>query len=275
MLGKLGIMRIFKGKESQLPPELIKAQDSSRESTRIASGILQDELDWYQEQLREAQKKRKEFKQHKGTAQERGKWGKYQQNLVSSSSSLSPFTSSIEDLEQRQTASEEELAEVKADEASLPAEEFGELVEIIIEDFKKITQDSLAIISAIKQIKRPTKRLRSFDAEDGENAMRFQVQWDTSRSGPTFSEVATASSKTGVTVSQAVDALNATLAKVEPKAAQKAAELARDKQVTWLESRPPEGVSTQNYSWSEYFNYKNYTDARLDVENLRGHNLRE
>lgn len=115
----------------------------------------------------------------------------------------------------------------------------------------------------------------SDEKEDRKNVMRFQVQWDTSRRGPTFSEVAMAAKKTGVTVSQAVGALNAAVAKVEPNAAMRAAEPARDQQIMWLESRPPEGVSNENYSWSEYFNYRNYTDARVDVENLRGHNLRE
>lgn len=89
---------------SEFPPQLIKARDSSRESIRKASAIIQDELEWYQEQLGEVEKKIEELKEH----QERGKWRRYQQNLVSISSSLIPFSSSIEDLEERQSASEED-----------------------------------------------------------------------------------------------------------------------------------------------------------------------
>jgi hypothetical protein len=105
--------------------------------------------------------------------------------------------------------------------------------------------------------------------------MRFQVQWGTNEGGPTFSEVTTAPSKTGVKVSQAVAALNAAVAKVTPKAAKEAAEPAKNKQINWIQGRPPGGISTENYSHSEYFEYQSYTDARVDVENMRGHNLKE
>jgi hypothetical protein len=35
-----------------------------------------------------------------------------------------------------------------------------------------------------------------------------------------------------------------------------------------------QSLAIGGYSNSEYFQYKNFTDARVDVENLRGHNLR-
>ena len=104
--------------------------------------------------------------------------------------------------------------------------------------------------------------------------MRFQVQWGTNQGGPTFSQVATAPSSIGVTTVQAVAALEATISSVTPTRAKEAAEPAKVKQIQWILSRPPAGIATAGYSKSEYFNYRGYTDARVDVENLRGHNLR-
>lgn len=69
-------------------------------------------------------------------------------------------------------------------------------------------------------------------------------------------------------------ALNATHAKVTPKTAQKAATPAVAKQTKWINARPPHGIAQEGYSKSEYFDY-NYPDARVDVENLRGHNLKK
>jgi hypothetical protein len=106
------------------------------------------------------------------------------------------------------------------------------------------------------------------------STMRFQVQWNTDKGGPTFSQVATAPSSTGVTTAQATIALEATVAKVTPDQAQEAALPAKTKQINWIKSRPTAGIAVGGYSKSEYFRYKKFTDARVDVENLRGHNLR-
>jgi hypothetical protein len=107
------------------------------------------------------------------------------------------------------------------------------------------------------------------------NVMRFQVQWNTGQGGPTFSQVATAPAATGVTAAQAVTALDATVASVKPGSARDAAQPAADKQEKWIRARPPAGIAVAGYSKSEYFEYRSYTDARVDVENLRGHNLKE
>ena len=106
------------------------------------------------------------------------------------------------------------------------------------------------------------------------NTMRFQVQWGTNAGGPTFSKVVTAPSNIGVTVAQALVALNAVVAEVTPSAAQRAAQPALVKQITWVQARPPGGISQENYSKSVYFQYRSFTDARVDVENMRGHNLK-
>jgi hypothetical protein len=105
--------------------------------------------------------------------------------------------------------------------------------------------------------------------------MRFQVQWNTRNGGPTFSQVATAPAQQGVTVAQAIGTLTATVATVEPAAAQAAAAPAAAAQVNWISKRPPAGIAIRGYSHSEYFRYRGYTDARVDVENLRGYNLRQ
>lgn len=106
------------------------------------------------------------------------------------------------------------------------------------------------------------------------NNMRFQVQWGTNAGGPTFSNVATAPSTTGVTTLQAISTLQATVAAVRPNKAKKAAQTAAAKQSAWIASRPPAGIATGGYSKSEYFSYGGFSDARVDVENLRGHNLK-
>jgi hypothetical protein len=107
-----------------------------------------------------------------------------------------------------------------------------------------------------------------------QNAMRFQVQWNTGAGGPTFSLPAIAASNPGVTTTQAVATLSATVATVVPTRAREAAMPAAAKQIRWILSRPPAGIGPSYFSHSEYFPYLRYTDARVDVENLRGHNLR-
>jgi len=104
--------------------------------------------------------------------------------------------------------------------------------------------------------------------------MRFQVQWDTGKGGPTFSTTATAQAEPGITASAAVASLTAAVSSVVPKAAQNAAAPALAKQSKWISARPPGGIGTEGYSKSEYFSYGRTTDARVDVENIFGHNLR-
>jgi hypothetical protein len=106
--------------------------------------------------------------------------------------------------------------------------------------------------------------------------MRFQVQWDTARGGkgPTFSETATATADPGVTTGQATIALDGAMGQVVPKAARKAAEPAAEAQRKWIRKRPPLGLNDTGRSWSEYFDYGGYRDARVDVENQVGWNLR-
>jgi Domain of unknown function (DUF4157) len=109
-------------------------------------------------------------------------------------------------------------------------------------------------------------------------AMRFQVQWNSRAKDPTkkgqFSETATAPASVGVTTEQAVTALTATHVKVKPDRAKKAASPAVALQIKWIMKRPPAGIAIGGYSRSENFDY-DYPDARVDVENLRGHNLRK
>lgn len=105
--------------------------------------------------------------------------------------------------------------------------------------------------------------------------MRFQVQWGTNQGGPTFSLTAAASADPGVTTTQAIATLNATAALVTPAAAQTAASPAVASQISWIRNRPPAGIAVGGYSKSEYFRYLRFTDARVDVENIVGHNLRK
>jgi hypothetical protein len=104
-------------------------------------------------------------------------------------------------------------------------------------------------------------------------AMRFQVQWNTNGGGPTFALPAVAPASPGVTTGQAIGVLNQVVDSVTPKSAREAAEPAAEAQRRWILARPPGGVDIAR-SWSKYFVYGRYTDARVDVENLRGHNLR-
>lgn len=115
---------------------------------------------------------------------------------------------------------------------------------------------------------------REKEKKGGANAMRFQVQWGTNEGGPTFALPAVAPSDPGITTIQAVTTLNAVLATVTPKRAKEAAIPAAEKQIKWILKRPPGGIGPERISRSEYFPYQSYTDSRVDVENLRGRNLR-
>jgi hypothetical protein len=106
------------------------------------------------------------------------------------------------------------------------------------------------------------------------NTMRFQVQWDTDKTNQNFSQTAIAPQNPGVSVAEAEGALAAALVKVVPKTAQDASIPAAVKQVRWIRGRPPAGVGPGVYKRSEYFKFGRFTDARVDVENLVGQNLR-
>lgn len=104
--------------------------------------------------------------------------------------------------------------------------------------------------------------------------MRFQVQWNTRGGGPTFSQSVPATAEIGVTVAQAIAGMNAALAQVSPSAARSAAATGVAEANAWILKRPPMGIAQGGYSKSFRFHYKGFTDARADVENIKGHNLR-
>jgi len=106
--------------------------------------------------------------------------------------------------------------------------------------------------------------------------MRLQVQWDTSGSNVVFSELAVAADPSaGVTVAEATAAMQRLQAQVRPRSAARAAQPAIDRALRWIANRPPAGVSSIGNVHSSYFAYRSFTDARVDIENLSGTNLRQ
>ncbi len=106
--------------------------------------------------------------------------------------------------------------------------------------------------------------------------MNFQVQWDSKNKGPCFSENEYGTDPPGITAAKAVAALTKAHGKVTPAAAKTASQAALANQIRWIQSRPANGgISQQGYSLSEYFTYHPYRDARVDVVNWAGHNLRQ
>jgi hypothetical protein len=107
--------------------------------------------------------------------------------------------------------------------------------------------------------------------------MRFQVQWNSRAKDPKkkgqFSRVESAPWRIGVTATAAEAKLRSVHAIVTPSSARKASEGAMEAQATWIRSRPPAGIANARGSWSKYFDYI-YPDARVDVENVIGHNLK-
>lgn len=104
--------------------------------------------------------------------------------------------------------------------------------------------------------------------------MRVQIQWDTSGSNVVYSEAVVASdAAAGVTVAEASAALLRVHAQLPSKAA-KAAQLAVDRALAWIRNRPPSGVSAIGNVHTRYFPYQSFTDARVDIENWYGTNLR-
>ena len=108
-------------------------------------------------------------------------------------------------------------------------------------------------------------------------SMRFQVQWGSGdkRRGRTYSQVVTSTDPPGVKVADALAGLDSAHAKVEERGAKTASQQALASQKDYVASRPPAGIGTGGTSKSEYFEYEDFTDARVDVENQRGHNLKE
>jgi len=155
----------------------------------------------------------------------------------------------------------------------------AELREIVLDDFRSIKHEAEALAHTIEGIVRPVRpaEAEADDPNDRSHVMRFQVQYNTARGGggPTFSAVRSASAARGVTVAQATDGLFEAWDKTTPAAAKTAAESAREDAISWCASKPPGGISTENFSHSSAFEYGGYTDARVDVENMHGHNLRE
>lgn len=107
-------------------------------------------------------------------------------------------------------------------------------------------------------------------------AMRFQVQWNTQKGGggAYFGDTAYAQSTIGVTTAQAISTLSAVHASVAPATAQQASVPALQKAISWISERPAQGGIAGSFNKAFYFSYQNYTDARVDVQNFKGHNLK-
>ena len=139
-------------------------------------------------------------------------------------------------------------------------------------------EDDLVEIAA-KKGKQPRATVEPDKKKDGggkDATMRFQVQWNTKdkKKGRTYSAVARGKDPPGIKVSEAIAQLNAAHNSVVEKRAKESATPAVNKQADWIRARPPAGIATEGTSRSEYFDY-DYDDARVDVENIRGHNLRQ
>jgi hypothetical protein len=103
------------------------------------------------------------------------------------------------------------------------------------------------------------------------NQMRFQVQWDGSPEEQASPAKAPASR--GVTTGQAERHLYTAIEKVSNRKARRDLEPAKKRQLRFIKSAPPGGV-IEGRNHSQYFESRGLRNARVDVENLRGHNLR-
>lgn len=106
-------------------------------------------------------------------------------------------------------------------------------------------------------------------------AMRLQVQWNSrakKKDKGEFGEVTSARADVGVGAIGAIEALRAAHTRVVPMRAKEKSQPAVAKQIDFIRSCPPGGLTGQ-LSRTEKFPY-DYPDARVDVENLRGRNLR-
>jgi hypothetical protein len=79
---------------------------------------------------------------------------------------------------------------------------------------------------------------------------------------------------TGVTFGQAVSTLNQAVSTVTPSKARQAAQGAVQQAVAYMQRVVASGGIVGRTSKPVGFTYRNYSDARIDVENLIGYNLR-
>ncbi len=113
------------------------------------------------------------------------------------------------------------------------------------------------------------------DDEDEESTMRFQVQGrSTSRdTRDVEASVVARAGREGVTVVVAQTSLETLVASVTPASVRKAALPALNQALSWVKKRPPLGIpSGQSKSFN--FRLRGYSQLRVDVESLRGKNLR-
>lgn len=248
----------LKPKAPEVPmAELNKAHGEVRRAVDEIKQIVNGGISWSTTEVREVTEllktvpteKRRPLAEHKAKVEE------YSRNLT-------VFAPQVEGLDN----------ELKGAEALMNDLTMRELVE---NEFKEVVTKTAALRPQVDAVKRPV-RPKDEDTGAQVNTMVFQVQWNTKGGGPTFSSVRTGTEKRGVTVADAVSGLNEAVLQVKPEAARLAAEPARDKQIAWVRSHPATGgLTKQGTSWSEEFQYGGYHDARVDIENKRGHNLRE
>ena len=107
--------------------------------------------------------------------------------------------------------------------------------------------------------------------------MRFQVQWGTGegKKERNYSAVRDSTDPPGVTVAEAISGLDEAHRKVAEKDAQEASRDALAKQKDFVRRAAPSGLGDEGKSKSAYFDLEGFTDAGVDVENSRGHNLKE
>jgi hypothetical protein len=106
--------------------------------------------------------------------------------------------------------------------------------------------------------------------------MRAQIQWGQTGGniGVTFGRgVHELAQGAGVTLAQAQQAIMDVAGQVEPRAAKAACARAVGALLNKIASIPPHGIA-QRKNFVEYFQYARHTDARVELENLAGHNLR-
>jgi hypothetical protein len=138
-----------------------------------------------------------------------------------------------------------------------------------------------AMQKRVDEVQRKIKGVKpeEVDPDAKRAAMRFQVQWATedrkSKRARTYSAVRVTTDPPGVTVAEAQSGLDEAHGKVAESEAREAAAAAVAKQKTWVAGFPPTGWVGNNVSHSEYFELRGETDARVDVENQEGHNLKE
>jgi hypothetical protein len=110
--------------------------------------------------------------------------------------------------------------------------------------------------------------------------MRAQVQWGTARGrgGPTFGRQMTAPAATGVTVTQAIGQLSGALQDATPflpSQSLPSATAAVEVIIAQISRLPAMGgIQAPSRPFKKYFDYRGYPDARVELENQQGRNLR-